>query len=125
MASAKVNKLAELEKAMLAAQKEYQEALDAEKNKAIQEVMHVIKQFNLTAVDVGLAPEPTQEIKKAGSRAAAKPKYKNPNTGDTWTGRGLAPTWMKELIESGATKESFLIDPATPIKTRKKVSVSV
>ena len=114
MAIAKVNKLEELEKAMLSAQKEYQEALVAEKNKAIQEVMCVIRQFNLTAVDLGLASTPTQEIKKTTSRASAKPKYRNPNTGDTWTGRGLAPNWMKELIAIGATKESFLIDSNAP-----------
>ena len=119
MASAKVKKLEELEKAMLLAQKEYQEALDDEKNKAIQQVMYVIRQFKLTAVDLELAPE-QQAPKKAGSRAPAKPKYKNPNTGDVWTGRGVAPRWLSDLEANGAKRENFLIDPTATAKPRRQ-----
>lgn len=36
-------------------------------------------------------------------------KYKNPFTGETWTGRGKTPKWMVELIEQGKSKEDFLI----------------
>jgi DNA-binding protein H-NS len=46
--------------------------------------------------------------KAAGGTVAAK--YKGPN-GETWTGRGLSPRWMKSLLEQGRTKEEFAIKP--------------
>lgn len=37
-------------------------------------------------------------------------KYRNPsNENETWTGRGLQPKWMQELIASGRNKDEFLI----------------
>jgi DNA-binding protein H-NS len=39
------------------------------------------------------------------------PKYQNPaNPDETWTGRGVAPKWMQELIDSGRSKDEFLIE---------------
>jgi DNA-binding protein H-NS len=43
-----------------------------------------------------------------GSKAS--PKYRGPN-GETWAGRGLAPTWLTALEAKGKKRESFLIKP--------------
>jgi DNA-binding protein H-NS len=40
----------------------------------------------------------------------AAPKYRDPNSGTTWSGRGKLPRWMKRLIEQGANREDFRID---------------
>ena len=43
-----------------------------------------------------------------GSKVAAK--YRNPsNTKETWSGRGLPPRWMANLIKKGKKREDFLI----------------
>ncbi|MBD9530673.1 H-NS histone family protein [Comamonas sp. CMM01] len=34
-------------------------------------------------------------------------KYRNPETGDTWTGRGKEPVWIR-----GQDREAYLITPA-------------
>jgi len=47
---------------------------------------------------------------KSGSKVEAK--YRGPN-GETWPGRGLMPKWLAAAIDAGATKESFLIAPAS------------
>lgn len=53
--------------------------------------------------------------KAAGSRKGKKlgkvaPKYRNPaNAKETWTGRGLKPRWMADLIKKGKKVEDFLI----------------
>ncbi|KRC76540.1 H-NS histone family protein [compost metagenome] len=44
----------------------------------------------------------------AAKRAVA-PKYRHPQTGETWSGRGKAPRWLAAEEASGATRESFLI----------------
>ncbi|TXC62157.1 H-NS histone family protein [Piscinibacter aquaticus] len=38
-----------------------------------------------------------------------KPKYRDPQSGHTWTGRGLQPRWIKEALASGGTLERLLI----------------
>lgn len=37
------------------------------------------------------------------------PKYRDPKTGKTWSGRGMKPVWFREALASGASKESLLI----------------
>lgn len=44
----------------------------------------------------------------AAKRAVA-PKYRHPQTGETWSGRGKAPRWLAAEEAGGATRESFLI----------------
>lgn len=44
----------------------------------------------------------------AAKRAVA-PKYRHPQTGETWSGRGKAPRWLAAEETSGATRDNFLI----------------
>ena len=37
------------------------------------------------------------------------PKYRHPRTGDTWTGRGSTPRWLRELESAGTKRDLFLI----------------
>ena len=39
----------------------------------------------------------------------AAPKYRDPVSGATWSGRGKLPRWMKHLIEQGAKRDDFRI----------------
>jgi DNA-binding protein H-NS len=36
-------------------------------------------------------------------------KYKHPKTGQTWSGRGSTPVWIREAEAAGVKRESFLI----------------
>src|SRR3546814_128250 len=39
------------------------------------------------------------------------PKYRNPaNAKETWSGRGLQPRWLAELVRQGRKAEEFLIE---------------
>lgn len=42
-------------------------------------------------------------------RRPAKPKYKDPKSDATWTGRGLKPKWMVAALQGGHTLESLEI----------------
>lgn len=47
---------------------------------------------------------------KARKAAKVAPKYRNPANGkETWTGRGLPPRWLADLIKKGKKREDFLI----------------
>lgn len=58
--------------------------------------------------------------KKAGRRRVAKksaarkgkkvpPKYRDPQTGATWTGRGRTPRWVVDAEKRGVKRDKFLI----------------
>jgi DNA-binding protein H-NS len=46
-----------------------------------------------------------------GRRVA--PKYRNPRTGETWSGRGAMAGWLSRAIEAGASLKDFAIEKST------------
>lgn len=76
------------------------EARDVEVAGAMSQVNKLIEEF-------GLTPE---DIFPAFASALRKPvaaKYRNPETGQTWTGRGKPPVWTK-----GLDLTQFRVQPA-------------
>lgn len=63
-----------------------------------------MRKYGLTLSDIG---SPGKKPSLKGSQVA--PKYVNPTTGQTWSGRGMMPRWLAEAIAAGKTRESFLI----------------
>jgi DNA-binding protein H-NS len=47
--------------------------------------------------------------KAAGTKKPVPAKYRHPDTGATWTGRGKAPLWVVEAEKSGKARSEFLI----------------
>lgn len=52
------------------------------------------------------------------SRHKVLPKYRDNETGETWSGRGRAPRWMQRKIEAGESADAYLI-PAVPSRRRR------
>jgi DNA-binding protein H-NS len=44
-----------------------------------------------------------------GPRGTVAPKYRDPETGATWAGRGLKPRWLTAAMKSGKSLEAFAI----------------
>ncbi len=78
------------------------EARDKELSDAISQVRSLVSEYSLTAEDI-FPPARGKRAGTAGSKVA--PKYKNPETGETWTGRGKAPKW----IAGAGDREKFAI----------------
>ena len=51
-----------------------------------------------------ITPEP---IKKEINKNL--PKYRNPNSEETWSGHGRKPEWMKDLLLSGKSLDDLII----------------
>lgn len=81
---------------------EIKEARDKELSEAVSQVRSLVAEFSLTAEDV-FPPIRGKRAGTAGSKVA--PKYKNPETGETWTGRGKAPKWIAGVDD----REKFAI----------------
>jgi DNA-binding protein H-NS len=43
------------------------------------------------------------------TRHEVRPKYRDPKTNDTWTGRGRMPNWLKRKQEAGEDLEEYLV----------------
>lgn len=91
---------ASLEKQIIDAQRE-------EKAAAIAQIRALMAQFGLTPADLGsravVAP------KRSGSTGKVAAKYRNPATGDTWSGRGLQPKWLKAALAGGSQLSDFAL----------------
>ena len=73
-----------------------------EASDALNKVRELVKEFGLTESDIFGKGKSTGTAKSAGKKVA--PKYRDPVTGNTWTGRGIAPKWLQ-----GKDKAQFLI----------------
>ncbi len=85
-------------------QKAELEAKIAEARKS--ELAHAVSQARELVAQYGLTPDDVFGGKKvaASGRSTVAPKYRDPATGATWTGRGKAPRWI-----SGKDRTAFAI----------------
>lgn len=60
----------------------------------------------LTAADLASSP---QKSSSSAARGKVDPKYRDPATGVTWTGRGLKPKWLAEQLANGKHASDFAI----------------
>ncbi len=92
------------------------------KKKSIAKVMALMKKLGISVTDLkGAGPiKPAKgggkpSAKKAprpGNRSKVAAKYRHPDSGATWSGRGLPPKWLADEISSGKSKDQFLIQQA-------------
>lgn len=95
-----------------------------EKPQVVASIKEAIAHYGLTAADLGLG-DAAKPAKKAGKKTAAKktaakteakkaaPKKRTSKqyrdaAGNTWSGFGPRPQWLKDALAAGATEESLL-----------------
>ncbi|MET4275833.1 MULTISPECIES: H-NS histone family protein [unclassified Bradyrhizobium] len=60
----------------------------------------------------GPGVSPTTKARRKYPRVL--PKYRNPQTSETWSGRGKRPRWLVAAMKSGRRIEDFRIGDASP-----------
>jgi DNA-binding protein H-NS len=73
---------------------------------AIAKVRTMMHEYGLTTADI-TAKAGGSTRGGAGRKVAAK--YRNKSTGESWSGRGLQPKWLKAAINSGAKLTDFAV----------------
>lgn len=73
-------------------EKQIGEARRKELSGAIAQVRALVEEFGLTAQDIFT----TGRARSSTSGTKVAPKYRDPATGQTWTGRGKAPKWIQD-----------------------------
>jgi DNA-binding protein H-NS len=87
------------------------------------EIASIVADIKAKMTDFGITLADLRETgrrttKKKGARRATKraskgkkvaPKYRDPATGQAWSGRGKEPKWLAAYLKKGRKKESYLI----------------
>ena len=78
-------------------------------NQAIAAAKELIKNHDLTASELGLSGKGSAKRVTGDKRNVVAPKYQDPISGKTWTGRGKSPAWLSAELAAGREKQEFLI----------------
>ena len=89
-----------------ALERQIRDAQAKAKAEAVARVHQLMAEHGLTVADLVAAPSKKNGV-KTGSKVA--PKYRDPATGSTWTGRGLRPKWLAQALEAGKSLNDFTI----------------
>ncbi|MDB5822879.1 MAG: histone [Herminiimonas sp.] len=69
---------------------------------AIAKIIATMNEYGITVDQLGAAPR-SKIVRK--SRSPVAPKYRDPESGKTWSGRGKEPRWL-----GGKDRNQFLIN---------------
>ena len=85
--------------------RQIREAQQAAKADALARIRSLMNEHGLTAADL-VAPSA-----KKGAHPGFKvaPKFRDPISGATWSGRGLKPRWLIAALDSGKSLDDFAI----------------
>lgn len=83
--------------------REAEEARKRELGTALTMVREVVRTYDLSPEQINPTWKRARNADKRKGPIA--PKYRNPETGETWSGRGRTPKWM-----AGRSPAEFLID---------------
>ncbi|MFZ5525899.1 MAG: H-NS family nucleoid-associated regulatory protein [Pseudomonadota bacterium] len=104
-----------IQRQLQAVERQIQESHRAQRAEVIAKIKGLMAEHQLTVDDLSTA-WPGKRRAQADAGAASKlsgrtvaPKYRDPATGNTWTGRGLQPKWLKAAQAEGKKLEDFAI----------------
>lgn len=85
-------------------QRQAAELLRTERAASIAEIKAKMAELGITIEDLSGAA-----VKTRRSSGIVAAKYRDPQSGKTWTGRGRSPAWLVEAESNGQTRNDFLI----------------
>ncbi|MEY2686406.1 MAG: hypothetical protein RL375_604 [Pseudomonadota bacterium] len=104
---------AELERRQAELDKQIAQALQAERAQVIAQVKALMNEHGITAAELESKPGRGKFAAKSGAAATetrkVAAKYRDPDSGAGWSGRGLKPKWLKAALESGRSIDEFSV----------------
>ena len=77
-----------------------------EREDALSRVRELMAEYGLTSSDLSSRGAPKGRAAK-GKKVAAK--FRDATTGDSWSGRGLQPKWLKAALANGRKLTDFAL----------------
>lgn len=107
-----------LEKEILRLQKQAAVLEQKQRVPVINDIVRSMREYDITPEDIeaafnrksrGGGKRPAKKSAAAAVRKPVPPKYRNPETDATWSGRGKPPRWISDAEQNGKSRNDFLI----------------
>ena len=110
-----------LEKEIQRLQKQAAALEQKQRSPIINNIVRSMREYDITLEDLEAAlsrrgratkkraTKAAEKTTRAQTRAPVAPKYRDPESGATWSGRGRAPRWITEAEAAGKKRDDFLI----------------
>jgi DNA-binding protein H-NS len=99
--------LSELLAQKAALEKQIADVQRGQRADAITQVKAMMAEYGLSLADIGGVARATASTRRVATKVAVK--YRNPATGETWSGRGLKPKWLSAALASGRQLSDFTV----------------
>lgn len=99
-----------------------EQAAAGKKKQAVAQVAALMKKLGVTLDDLEAAQPRRTRAAKGATRGASKggagkpaahkpvaPKFRDADTGDTWSGRGRTPRWLAALEAQGKSRDDYRV----------------
>jgi DNA-binding protein H-NS len=90
-----------------ALERQIEQTKKQQRGEAVNKVRALMAEYGLSLADLG-AKAPAKG-KSAGTSGKVPAKYRNASTGESWSGRGLQPRWLKAALASGKKLGDFAL----------------
>jgi DNA-binding protein H-NS len=102
--------LDQIQKQIADLQSQADQMVREQKSGAISDIREKMAMYDITFEEIGgKGAGRKSQSKVAGIKPKVNPKFKNQDTGETWSGRGLKPRWLVAAIGAGKKVEDFKI----------------
>lgn len=92
-------------------QKAIAEAQSAARKEVLAKIRALMAEHGVTVADLETSKKSSSakadKSPRTGTKVAAK--YRDPQTGNAWSGRGLQPKWLKAALAEGRKIEDFAV----------------
>ncbi|MNL01419.1 H-NS histone family protein [compost metagenome] len=87
------------------------------KASALQKILRQMHEFQISPEEIQAAYAKNRPARakrrdvqrRSDSRSVVAPKYRNPESGETWSGRGRAPRWLTLAEKAGRNRVDFRV----------------
>lgn len=94
-----------------ALERQIQEAQRAARVDALAKIKELMAVNGLTVAHLAGVPHLRQDAPRDTPREKAEPKFRHPETGETWVGRGNRPKWLTKALSEGKSLSEFAVKP--------------
>lgn len=83
---------------------EIEHARQQQRSAVMSQILELMKLHGITSADIA-----TASAGKGKRLGTVPPKYRHPESGQTWSGRGLQPRWLAEAVAAGNSLDQYRI----------------
>ena len=106
--------VADLDEVIAAAERQREERRESGKKELVEEFRAKAEAMGLSlaellgsSIQTGRPTGPARQPRKSAPKAPLPAKYRNPETGETWSGRGRMPKWLALAEEHGRGRDEL------------------